>query len=146
MLLAVDPGADAGWAHFDPEQRRLVACGLNEQFMTAHVARVVIERPMIYPGGRQKARPADIIKLATRAGEWGGLGRAFFGVEPEYVEPAKWKGGSVPKSIHHARIWAVLSVDEQTVVSKAAAGIAPSKRHNLMDAIGIGLYAVGRQA
>jgi hypothetical protein len=40
---------------------------------------------MIYPGGRQKARPADIIALAVRAGEWGGEVRARFGVEPEYL-------------------------------------------------------------
>jgi hypothetical protein len=100
---------------------------------------------MIYPGGRQRARPADVIKLATRAGEAAGQYARPYGVEPEYVEPHAWKG-SVDKNTHHARIWAKLKPDEQAIVSAAARGIAPSKRHNILDAVGIGLFAVGRRA
>jgi hypothetical protein len=113
--------------------------------MHAAITRVVIERPMIYPGGRQKARPADIIALAVRAGEWGGKVAAFTGSVPEYVEPARWKG-QVPKDIHHARILAKLSPEEQAVLTSAGNGVAPSKRHNIVDAVGIGLFAVGRRA
>jgi hypothetical protein len=147
MLLAIDPGADAGWARFDDAARppRLEACGLNEGAMVAGITRAVVERPMIYPGGRQKARPADIIKLATRAGEWGGAVRAWFNVEPEYVEPHGWKG-SVDKDVHHARVWAKLTGAEQAVVSAAAKGVAKGKLHNIIDAVGIGLFAVGRRA
>ncbi len=143
VILAIDPGADAGWSLF--AGKILVGCGLGAP-PAGDIGRVVIERPMIYPGARQKARPADIIKLAVRAGEAGGVYGRAHGLEPEYVEPAKWKGGSIDKNIHHPRIWAKLSPDEQAIVSNAARGIAPSKRHNVLDAIGIGLYAVGRAA
>jgi hypothetical protein len=99
---------------------------------------------MIYPGGRQKARPADIIKLATRAGKWEGLVSAFVGLEEvEYVEPHKWKG-TIAKEVCHARIWSILSADEKATLAKVCEGVAPSKRHNVLDAVGIGLWAVGR--
>ena len=149
MLLAIDPGADAGWARFN--STTLQACGLAGTPAVAvcaddaKIERVIIEKPMIYPGGRQQARPADVIKLAVRAGEWGGRATALWAVVPEYVEPFRWKG-SIPKDIHHARIWARLTPVEQAVVSEAARGMAPSKRHNVMDAVGLGLYAIGRKA
>ena len=141
MLLAIDPGADAGWALLGDD--KLLAAGLNEGALREAPTRAVIERPMIYPGGRQKARPADVIKLAVRAGEWGGRISERFGIEPEYVEPHTWKG-TVPKEIHQARIWAKLDASERTVLDKAGSGIAPSKRHNIVDAVGLALYSVGR--
>jgi hypothetical protein len=141
-LLAVDPGADAGWARYR-DNGILEACGLNTHAMTQDITRCVIERPMIYPGGRQKARPNDIIKLAVRAGEWGGRVDAHVGIQSEYVEPHKWKG-TIAKDACHARIWATLTPDERTIVDKASTGVAPSKRHNILDAVGIGLWSVGR--
>lgn len=144
-ILAIDPGADAGWALFDVAPAgRLIGCGLGAP-ASSKVDRVIVERPMIYPGGRQKARPADVIKLATRAGEAGGMYARIWGIEPEYVEPHAWKG-SVDKNIHHARVWAKLTPDEQAIVSAAARGVAVGKRHNILDAVGIGLFAVGRRA
>ncbi len=144
MLLAIDPGADTGWARFDVATCRLEGCGLGAA-APGPTSRVIVERPMIYPGGRQKARPADVIKLATRAGEAAGLYARTAGIEPEYVEPHAWKG-SVDKNISHARIWAKLTPAEQAIVSDAARGVAPSKRHNILDAVGIGLWGIGRAA
>ncbi len=81
--------------------------------------------------------------VAIRAGEWGGWAKAVLGVEPEYVEPGQWKGAT-PKDISHARIWAALTADERALLAKAGEGVAPSKRHNIVDACGLGLWAVGR--
>lgn len=103
------------------------------------------ERPKIYPNS--KAPPSDIITLAIRAGE--AIGPYRYpppGTEPAkvtYYEPWEWKG-SVAKNVHHSRLWAVLGPEEKAIVHEAALGMAPSKRHNLMDAIGIGLFALGR--
>lgn len=145
MLLAIDPGTVTGWAVFGKEGR-LVGCGLGDPrsersyfFGSNTVARVVIEHPKIYPGGRTK-NPDDIAKLAGKAGEWHGR---FEANGPEYVYPHQWKG-STPKEIQHARDWAKLSEAERAVVDAAGRGIAPSKRHNMLDAVGIGLFAVGR--
>lgn len=149
MLLAIDPGADSGWAVYNTRGSVLEACGLAGAARTRTklplegVTRVLIERPMIYPGGRQEARPRDVITLALRAGERGGAVRAATGVEPEYVEPRPWKG-TIAKDTCHARIWARLSPDERAIVDKACVNIAPGLRHNVLDAVGIGLYGVGR--
>lgn len=145
MLLAIDPGNCSGWAIFTSE-RRLLACGLLDPsvcrwHVPSAISKVVIERPRIYPGGRTK-NPNDVLSVAINAGEWGGR-YAHQGCAIEYVEPAKWKG-QVKKEIQHARDWARLSPDEQAIVTQAGKGMAASKRHNMLDAIGIGIFAVGR--
>lgn len=152
MLLAIDPGNDAGWSLFDPAGR-LVRCGLVDSPHKLNlpagtvIDRVVIERPMIYPGGRQKARPRDIITLAVHAGEWSGrFGTA--GVLVTFVEPAEWKGGPIPKDVSHARIIRKLDEGEQAVVlaAKRANGKAVTAKQSkdVLDSVGIGLFAVGR--
>jgi hypothetical protein len=154
MLLAIDPGADQGWALFDPN-RHLIACGLGdpracELHVIKDISRVILEKPMIYPGGRQQARPADIITLAIRAGETGGLYRQWPGVEVEYVEPFRWKRGAIKKEVCHERMWLKLTKPEKDVIAAAIAqgvgrkGMPASKQHNMFDAISIGLYGVGR--
>jgi hypothetical protein len=142
MLLAIDPGQATGWALLNFEGR-LLHCGLNTPPDALPAAsRVVVERPRIYPGGRTK-NPNDVLSVALNAGEWAGRYQAR-GFATEYVEPSKWKGGSVPKEISHPRIFAKLLPSEQLVLSDAGKGIAPSKRHNIIDAVGIGLWAAGR--
>lgn len=140
MLLAIDPGADSGWALFG-SSRLLEKCGLGRPTEFA-IAEVVIEKPRIYPGAKQKARAEDVITLAVRAGEWGGR---YEHLKVRYVEPHGWKG-AVPKEIHQPRIWAKLDAREKDIVDRACKGMAPSKRHNVIDAVGIGLWAVGRAA
>ncbi len=141
MILAIDPGVTTGWALLDTDSR-LISCGLNEPppVLPSH-SRVVVERPRIYPGGRTK-NPNDVLSVAINAGEWVGRYQAR-GFKTEYVEPQKWKG-TTPKEISHQRIFAKLLPSEQLTVSDAGKGIAPSKRHNMLDAIGIVLWAVGR--
>ena len=134
MILTIDPGADAGWAHFDPTTKRLLACGLNEgAFSSTPPRRVIIERPHT---GRSKASPKDIITLAIRAGEWGGKVQALFLVTPEYIEPARWKG-SLEKKLCNRLVFERLSQEEKII-------LGPKKNHNVLDAVGIGLFSVGR--
>src|SRR5262249_46591745 len=127
VLLAIDPGASQGWARFSTN--RLWQCGLGQPTPFLGSVRVVIERPALYPGRSQKARPKDIITLTLAAGETAGR---ILAVNPEarveYVEPHTWKG-SVPKDVHHARIWAALAEDEKSIVAAACKGVAPGKRH-----------------
>jgi hypothetical protein len=156
MLLAIDPGLDTGWALFS-SAAQLVACGLGDPRMSdrhrvADLRTVVIEQPFVYPRGQTK-NPNDVITLALNAGEWGGLYRQWADVK--YVLPFKWKG-SVPKRISHVRILGKLSDRERTVVDTAMAlgrscapkalgrPIARSLQHNVLDAVGLGLFAVSR--
>lgn len=143
MLLAIDPGACTGWALY--EGHTLAACGLGDPRLSSkhkvlELTRVVVEHPWHRPGDRRSV-PNDEIKLGVLAGEWGGLYRQWAPVK--YYFPHQWKG-SVPKDIQNARDWARLSSQEQDVVNRAARGMAAGKRHNMMDAIGLGLFGLGR--
>lgn len=145
MLLAIDPGCDTGWALFD-SARRLTACGLGDPRPVVAIYgnpdRVLIESPFLRPRGEKN--PNAILKLARNAGEWGGR----FG-DVEYLTPNDWKG-CLRKETSHARLWTKLDDKEKSVVDRAFKthpgrdGMAASKRHNVLDAIGIGLFGVHR--
>lgn len=157
-VLAIDPGAATGWALFDaPAALRLavlIACGLFERASSKTApmpavghygtsepfAHVYCERPKYYPQSKVPAR--DLITLAIRAGECVGP-YLNAGAEVTYYEPFEWKG-SVDKNTHHPRLWAALATSERELVSTSLSGVAPSKRNNVMDAIGIGLFGLGR--
>lgn len=142
MILTVDSGANLGWALFNPENAQLFDCGLKDIFtaLPRHkciITRIMVERPHT---GRTRARARDIITLAIRAGEVGGVLRYLTGVEPEYIEPQRWKG-QLPKKRCNEIVEAKLFIQEKSLLNK----IKPlSAKHNVLDAIGIGLYGVGR--
>lgn len=142
-LLAIDPGIDVGWALFNNELR-LTGCGLGTP-TPCQPDEVLIECPRLRPVGERN--PNAILTLARTAGEWGGR---FWGTGlVRYLTPNEWKG-STPKDISHARIWSKLDDKEKGIVDAAfkahpgRAGMAPSKRHNVLDALGLGLFGVGR--
>jgi hypothetical protein len=134
LLLTIDPGKDAGWARFDLSTKRLVACGLNATVFVPNISKVLIERP--HPG-RGKASLEDLITLAIRAGEWGGR----CPVTPRYITPSQWKG-SIPKERCNEIVLEKLTADELFIVN--ATKVAKSKKHNMLDAVGIGLFGLGR--
>ena len=143
-LLSIDPGLKTvGWAYW--EGRELKCCGLSRTKHTdttkqarehwAHLEswrdadRKICEM-MVWRGGRAKASPADLLKLNIVAGHLG----------TEWVAPSTWKG-FCPKSIHQPRILKALTDQERALVM----GCMPaSLRHNVVDAVGIGLYYLGR--
>lgn len=98
---------------------------------------VWIEDQVILP--RSKAPPNDIVKLAQGAGRWAGRYDAL-AIDVHFVMPNTWKGGPVPKRISHPRIKATLSAAERAIVTAACAGHAPSVQHNILDAVGIGVW------
>jgi hypothetical protein len=140
-VVAIDPGKDLGWAFF--ADGVLFACGLAgepriEIFDGAEI--VVCEEPQIYR--RARARPDDLIKLTRIVGRCEELARAC-GATFNVVKPARWKG-QVPKEICHRRLEAKLSKLERSVLEADAAGVPARKRHNVLDAIGIGMWRLGR--
>lgn len=150
MILAIDSGANLGWAIF--EDGKLLGCGLcrtteglhglaKEMIFPpggkTHIRRLIIERPH---AGKTRARARDILTLAIRAGECGGVLRYTLGVEPEYIEPQTWKG-QMPKTVCNRAVERKLSPEELRVLEN----IRPkSAKHNVLDAVGIGLHALGR--
>lgn len=143
MLLAIDPGADSGWAIFF--QGVLVSCGLGDdpKPLPDRLELLVVERPVIYPGGRTR-NPNDQITLALSAGEWLGRFRAR-SREVQLIEPRAWKG-TIDGDVCNARVFGRLDAGEQMVVDDAirAQKVPARKRHNVLDAVGIGLFVSRR--
>ena len=101
---------------------------------------VLIELPRIHVVTRGgKADPADIIRLATLVGAFAQYW-TMQGSVVRLIEPAQWKG-QTPKDITLSRCRAALEPDE---LQRVELPRAASKAHNVWDAIGIGLWSVGR--
>lgn len=139
MIIAVDPGKRFyGVACFENkileraayvEQKDLKKwLGGDELFAKA----VYLERQYL---PKRHPRPMDIVDLSFAAGFVKGL---VFPTNVIEYQPVTWKG-NVPKEIMTKRILARLSPEEVDKIEKVG-----YKDHNTIDAVGIGLYALGR--
>jgi len=115
------------------------ANGIGEGW-SERIDEVHAERPKHYPNSKVSA--TDIVTLALRCGESVGAYSAR-GAKVTYYEPAEWKG-QVAKNPHHQRIWARLTDSEKDIVEKAARKVPEKKRNNVLDAVALGLFALGR--
>ena len=169
-LIAVDPGLNAtGWARF--EASRLKACGLlcaktggegiyKALWMARRVSALAwasggianppadlllaIEQPQIYMQRKQRGDPNDLIALAVVVGA---IAASIPDAHCILVPPRRWKG-TIPKErsledyvIHH-RVCSHLSETESGIYTGTIQDIALSLRHNVADAVGIGLWAL----
>lgn len=96
---------------------------------------LVVEWPRIYMPGKSKGNNADLLYLTCVAGALA----AWHGEQVRAVHPDAWKG-QVPKTVMAGRIRMRLQPDEVARIRPCAASL----EHNVLDAIGIGLWAVGR--
>lgn len=97
---------------------------------------VVVERPQVYVQSKQKGDPNDLITVALMAGA------AASNIAQGRVTaclPREWKG-SVPKDAMVERIRRRLTPEEYARVDLPARSL----RHNVFDAVGIGLHQLGR--
>lgn len=100
--------------------------------------RIVGERQVVYPGAKGlKTNPNDLLDLAMCAGAFYGALCVDMVATLTIVEPAAWKA-QVPKDITRKRIETLLGSTEKMLVKKGG------EMHNVYDAIGIGLFALGR--
>lgn len=135
-MLCVDPGKHwSGCARFIGG--RLASAWLHDTAGPPAVRRggplAIVEIPQVYRN--RPVRTADLIDLAAAAG------RVAANHEAQYRRPAQWKG-QLRKDIQHARMRKVLDAGELAIVD--AITCAPSLRHNVYDAICIGLSHLGR--
>lgn len=141
-FVAVDPGAKCGLAFFD-ESRELVGvtCVDHEQALSdvrAHGGIVICELPRVYPMQASRVDPNDLIVLALKVGHITAHARAY--VLPE---PAQWKR-QVAKEITAQRSVAALLGKEKARCANFISGASESWMHNGLDALAIGLWALGR--
>lgn len=100
--------------------------------------RIVGERQVVYPGAKGlKTNPNDLLDLAMCAGAFYGALCVDMVATLTIVEPAEWKA-QVPKDITRTRIEGLLGSTEKMLIKKGG------EMHNIYDAIGIGLFALGR--
>ena len=133
-MISVDPGLKAGWASWGPFY--LQDCGLVEKEWRIQTPLLVIERPTIYP--RSPVPPDDIVALALTAGRLSAHADSV-----EWVLPRRWKG-TVPKEVMAERILERLGPLERAIYDEAVTKVAPKVRHNVIDAIGLGLWYLKR--
>lgn len=99
---------------------------------------LVVEVPQVYGAGKQKGDPNDLIQVAG-VGAW--VGSALNPKQATGYLPREWKG-QVPKEVHNARIEKKLTTQELSVFDPCP----PSLRHNVLDAVGLGLYHLRRNS
>jgi len=142
-LIALDPGKNTGIALFDgpelayaflagdvPAPFELVGRGPVDPSTV-----LIIEIPRVYPGARSED-PNDLIGVAICAGRW----IEYLGCNVvQCVHPQDWKA-SVPKAVHNQRVLAKLTEKEKCRLPS----LPKTKLHNVIDAVGLGLFALGR--
>lgn len=149
LLAAIDPGKHhTALALFDRDTREyyrgwLIPTGAYPdglKHLAGEVETVVMELPQVYPGARSND-PNDLISIAYA----GGVVSGYFGpyVARETLSPNAWKG-QVPKGVTESRVCGILAQFELDRLVRDLGPISESLRHNLFDAIGLGLVACGR--
>lgn len=109
---------------------------------------VVFEWPQVYTAGKLRGDPNDLLPLA-------GIGMWLWGrrgLDPGHARyrPAEWKG-QLPTGgkrgaadVVEARVRGRLGAEELRVLEAGLLNVARSLRHNVVDAVGIGLHHLGR--
>jgi len=144
-MLSVDPGTKAmGWSNWRGD--RLESCGVarGKDWITTvldmprlKVERLVIEDQQIYRGSG-----IDAHALLAVARVVGGVVLLYGAPATLLVRPSIWKG-QLPKAVCHRRTMGKLTEDEQAVLGKTK--YSKAIKHNMLDAIGIGLWNLGRR-
>ena len=148
-VTSIDPGDDTGWAFW--EDGRVAAAGLGAPpSFSATPDLILIEVPMVYPGG-PKVDPNDLVKLALTAGRQVERLRLLESIRnlgakapPAFaVYPRTWKG-TLDKLVMVRRIQAMVGPSNNADVEAflAAAKVPAGKRHNVWDAVGLGHWAI----
>lgn len=152
-LISVDPGkVGLGWAYF--ENSYLLKAGIIENVLELQKLNYtfvellsccrptvcVIEVPQVYQQRSWKGDPNDLIDVAVIAGVVAAAASAFG--EPQLIRPHAWKGNR-PKAVDIEYTLSLLSDDERVIVE--GCGALKSKLHNVIDAVGIGLWKLERR-
>jgi hypothetical protein len=147
-ITAADPGKRyAGGAHFQggaliagrlfkaqskSQARGVVEIGTAMSLEYPDTDTVYVEKPTIRRQVRQPGDPNDVADLNLTNGA---ILMAFPQARHETVLVNVWKG-SVPKEIMNRRVLERLTAEELSRLT--------TKNHNVLDAVGIGLWALGR--
>lgn len=134
-FIAVDPGAVYGWAVFSCGELINCSTGYPPARAYSGYQAVILEIPdRVEPGIPLK----DVLTCARRAGKIERDAEREM-LRLEVVPPVRWKG-TISKATTEARVRKALTPVEAARLPNVAKSVA----HNMFDAIGIGLWALGR--
>ena len=152
-LISIDPGKKSiAWAYL--RNGILVDCGLLQHHNPVALGtkmeetidlkdikpdHVVIEKPQIYQQKHWVGDPNDLIDVAIAGGV---AANAIDCPSTEFILPREWKG-QTPKDISNKRTLKQLTDIERQIFDSIA--IRGSLRHNVIDAIGIGVWRLKRK-
>jgi hypothetical protein len=152
FIVGVDPGvkwcgismfedgnlASAQLLEFDSDFT--VARQLEGLFFHEGISKVFCEKMQAYAPGQQKGDQQDLLSVNLVVGALKGVAETHvLGAPVHLIFPREWKG-NVPKDVMLNRIMSKLSDEEKERIPK----LPKSKLHNVIDAIGIGLWATRR--
>lgn len=143
-LVSIDPGECTGGAYF--VDGVLIWAGvlslLDGSHTAMHADRLAIEVMYIRPPDLQgkpeivAKRLNDLLSVNIHVGQWI---RSVNAAHTRRLPPHAWKGG-LSKERHQPRITEALSDAERALLPR----LSDTKLHNVIDAIGIGLFDLGR--
>jgi len=156
-LIAIDPGVHAfAYAYFiDGVLSECNMISMQEarsikslkipfiEFLLKKDKQVIIEKPQIYStkySYRKGADPNDLIDLAISIGQLT-LFFETFDCIVKHILPRQWKGNA-PKKVMNDHVLTLLPEREKRILVRCP--VIKSKKHNVLDAIGIGLQTLGR--
>jgi len=145
-VLGIDPGETTGFAWFvDGQLSRAFARDFDD-FIAAPpwVERDYIDVVIEFPKWRRNSHEEidDLLGLAEKAGRI----EQFYVMHQKRVQlvwPHTWKG-SVPKDVHNERVLKPLRHDELALLPRRPRSKKNPYDHNMLDAVGIGLWKLGR--
>ena len=121
----------------------LSVCGLwgsnsGELWVPWECDEAIVELPQVYP--RSKVDPNDLIVLAASAGR---ARQAIGWAKSSFVLPREWKK-TLAKDTMLVRIVEALTDEERRVFFRVKDKLPEEAHGNIIDAIGIGLWKLGR--
>lgn len=143
MIISVDPGVQGcGIAEWRDGvlYKALYGDPTFSDFGLEDEGLLVIEKPQTYVQSKWKGDPNDLIDLAVVVGQLKERAENF-GAPTVLYRPREW-AGQVPKEIRWARAQKLLSDDE---LSRIEWPKQKGLKHNVWDAIGIGLFYLKRR-
>jgi hypothetical protein len=151
-LLTIDPGIHTGIAFFRDaflENCDLINTNTSRETVISAMGSLlrydpsiaIVEIPLIYPQRVQKGDPNDLIQVAKIAGMFLGIISKYCAVEEVY--PNQWKGQR-PKSVDNKYTISKLGAQELNIFDKHN-NLRKNLKHNIIDAIGIGLWKLRRR-
>lgn len=145
-VVGIDPGETTGFAWFVGDQlSRAFAWPFSEfiaapPFTERESMDVVIEMPKWRPHSHEEID--DLIGVAEKVGRI----EQFYVMQRKRVRlvwPNIWKG-SVPKAVHNERVLRALRPAEVELLPRRPRSKKNPYDHNMVDAVGIGLWKLGR--